>query len=1020
MLLIVVGGIYYWNSMIREFFYPGATPEEVEKLVTRRVEQAVNGIQGIKQVGSKVLEGLTVITLKLEDGADRRRIVDEVRSKVDRVRPDLPEGVEDPSVTEFVPKLPVISVMISGEVREAQLRREAKAVEDDLLALRGISDLVVSGVREREIWIEVQPQRLEEHRLTLAEVGQAVAASNLDLPGGQLKGKRGNIRVRTVGESSEVDQIRQLVINSDIEGNVVRLRDVAQIRETFEDKVIRGRFNGKPAVMITIFKTADQDALEISSRVKAYVDKRPSRLDGAVSVQTSTDLSRFIRQRLELMMRTGGSGLILVLITMALFLELRVAFWVAIGIPISFLGTFILMGWLGATINLITLFGLIVVLGIIVDDAIVIGENVFTRLRAGESPARAAVEGAVEVGIPVVAAVTTTIVAFLPLAFISGTLGTFLRLMSIVVIAALSVSLVEALIILPAHLAHVRRKGLLDRFPRLARVRDAAGEFKLSLFEKHLSRLMESSLRVCLRWRYVCLCGAFGLAMVAAGLIVGGTVPFQLIQRMDAETLTMDLEMAAGTPERRTIEVIKQLEKLALKYPEVESVFSVVGTAFGDEGVINPADPATVGQLTLELLPADDRQKRKMNRSEFLVNELRRATRTLTGVSRLKIKERAGGPGGPGLELRLRGSDLAMLDRAVDHVRMKMGAYQGVAEVSDNLKRGKLETRFTLRESARALGLTTRDLALQLRHALFGYEAQELQVGNDQVKVRVLLPESSREELADLELLRVATLTGGRPPLSEVASLRVERGYAALERVDGQRAVTIEAEVDEVRANLREVSDNLSRELADIGQRFPGVTVSFEGRRRESQESVGSLAIGFPVALFLIYAIIAVLFRSYVQPLIVMAAIPFAIVGAVFGHLIMGYPFTLLSMIGCVALSGIVVNDSIILVDFINRRRAQGGGLLEAVVLGARSRLRAILLTSITTIAGLTPLMTETSFQAQFLIPMAVSIVFGLTFATIVILFLIPTVYLLLEDGLRCGRWLLTGHWGSQPPQADE
>lgn len=1021
----ILGGLFYWNNLVREFFpnsepeqvivsvaYPGATPDEVEEAVTIPLEREIENLEGLEELSAEVLEGVTALRLTLEPETDRARFLDELRAEVDRVEPDLPEGALDPVITELRPFFPVISVVVYGDVSETRLREAALDVRDDLVALPEISEVTVSGIRDREILIEAAPERLEEHGLTFGDVGRAVAAVNLDLPGGQLEGERGNIRIRTVGEEERARAIEDLIVRGGAAGDVVRLSQVADVREGFEDKIEKGRWEGGlPAVTVAVLKTPEQDAIDIATRVKQYVADHPTLLDGALRLDTTSDLSKFIEQRLDLMLRNARSGLLLVCLCLFVFLTLRVAFWVAVGLPVAFLGTFVLMHLMGASINLISLFGLIIVLGLIVDDAIVIGENVFTKIREGMPPAQAAVEGTNEVALPVLAAVLTTIIAFLPLAYIEGRIGTFLGVLPIVVIAALAVSLVEAYIILPGHLGHVKADD--PDAPRSAFRRrwDAFQEWKNGALERTLSGALERLLRFTLHWRYAALAGALAVLMGTFGLVAGGVVPFQLLQDTGAETIQIQLEMAAGTPEERTAEVVGKLEDLVAADVEVESVFAVIGTSFTERGRESAADPATVGQLTVQLTPADERERVGERQSAELVNAWRRASADYPGVRKLTIEERAGGPGGADLELRVQGEDLATLERAMDHVREAVGSYDGVTEIEDDLRTGKLEARVRLLDSARALGLTTRDVAVELRNAFFGFEAQDLQEEDGEVTVRVVLPEAARSSLGDLGRLRIATAAGSRVPLEEVVELDFDRGSASISRVDGRRAVTLQAEVDETRANVQQVTESLTADFADIGERFPGVSVSFEGRKKETTESLGSLAIGFPVAMLAIYGLLAVLFRSYYQPFVVMIAIPFAIVGAVLGHLVMGFPLTLLSMIGIVALAGIVVNDSLILVDFVNRRRRDGMPLVEAIVDGAKSRLRAILLTSITTVAGIAPLMFETSFQAQFLIPMAISIAFGLAFATFLTLVLLPTVYLVVEDLKGCLRWLWTGHF---------
>ncbi len=1027
MWAVLIGGLIAWNSMVREFFprmeaeqvlitvpYPGATPEEIERSVTRLIEREIQNVADVEEIEGKVFEGVTILTAQLEQDADRDRVLNDIRSEIDKVIPNLPDAAEEPEVVELRPYLPTIAVVLSGEVPESQLHDAVLEVKEDLLDLPNVTELVITGFRKREIAIEIVPEKLDEYGLTFEQVGRAVSALNRDIPGGQLKGAQANVRVRTMGEEQLPHEIEKKIILTTPEGTAIRVGDVARVMPTFEDKTEKGRFQGKSAAQIFVFKTPEQDAIQISEAVRAYVKEKQAVIGGAVKLDVTTDLSRFIEGRLELMVRNARAGLLLLLLALAIFLELRVALWVAVGLAVAFMGTFIVMFLFGMSINLISLFGLIVVLGLMVDDAIVIGENIFRKQREGMPPKQAAEDGAGKVALPVVAAVMTTICAFLPLAFIEGRMGTFLQVMPMVVIAALAVSLFEGFLILPGHLAHKPKPhpkpGPVRRFLR------RMSNFRHHVFENVLPGILERQLRFLLRWRYATAALAGAMLPVVFGLIAGGVVPFVFLPDTDAETITADLEMAAGTPEEETAEVLAQVSALARSKGEVKSTFAVIGASFGDRGRITASDPAVMGQVTIEMVAADQREAKGLRKSQDVLTELRKESANLPGVRRLSFEARSGGPGGPDIEIRVRGDDLDMLQKAVVRVREHVAGYDGIEEMYDDLELGKLEARMRLREDARLIGLTTADVALQLRHALFGFEVQDLQIGDDEVTVRVVLPESERRTLEDLGRLRIEAPSGARVPLAEAATFDTERGYASLQRVDGKRAVTIKAQVDGEKANAAQITAEIGAAMKDIGKDFPGVSLSFEGQRKETSESMGSLRYLFPIALLLIYAIIAVLFKSYVQPIIVMSIIPFALIGAVLGHVIMGFPLTVLSMFGITALVGIVVNDGLILVDLANRKRDEGLPLLDAVVEASKGRMRAILLTSITTIVGLAPIMLETSFQAQFLIPMAVSIVFGLLFATLLILVLLPVFYIILED-VRAGmRWLWGHKWAHPDP----
>ncbi|MEM8883741.1 MAG: efflux RND transporter permease subunit [Planctomycetota bacterium] len=1005
MIAIIVGGVFGASRIRRELLpnvdpeaiaisvrYPGATPEEVERLVARRVEREIDTVEDVDEIISKVYEGLVVTTVKLEDGADRDRTLADVRSAMDRVQPDLPAEAEEPEVAQVRPTLPTISVVARGDVSEERLREGIKKIRDDLLDLREIGDVRLSGIRDREIWIEVQPEALEEYGLTFGDIGRVLAGSNLDLPAGQLKSAAGNIRVRTLGERNRAAEIESIPVLSLPDGSSLLLRDIATVRHTFEDTVSGGRFQGQPSVLATVFKTPEDDAVQIADAVKRYLAENPTMYGGSVQLTYTRDLSRFVNQRLDLMLRNALAGLALVVLVLALFLEFRIAFWVAIGLTISFLGTFLALWAYDATLNMISMFGLIVVLGLLVDDAIVIAENIFAKKRQGFPGEQAAIVGTNEVAAPVVAAVTTTMIAFAPLGFLTGQVGTFLGVLPVVVICALGVSLIEAFLILPAHLKHD------DRKPEGDGLGSRISAWRERFLDIWLPAVFGRILRVTLRWRYVTLAVVVALGIICLGFFRGGFLKTDFIGDLDAETIEINLEMAPGTSERETRDVLAMIETDLLQTPEVDTANTVYGTTFIDGVEVDVADPATVGQIVVELVSAEERLQRGMRQAREVADEMRRRTRDVTGVRSLKFVPRGGGPAGADIEVRLRGDDLETVGRATEYVSDRIASFKGVTEISDDLAEGKLELRFRLRPSAHTLGLTTRDIASQVRHALFGFEVQDLQEEDDEVTVRVLLPESERRSIADLGRMRIATGAGGRVPLEEVADVKTARGYASLTRVDGKRAFTVQASVDRGVANANELNAQLAKEIADLPRRFPGVTWSFEGQQADTAESLAGLETGFRFALLGIYAVVAIVFRSYFQPLLIMAAIPISLLGVMYGHLLMGKDISILSQIGAVALAGIVVNDSLILIDLVNRKRRAGMPLMSAVREGSKRRLRAILLTSVTTIAGLTPLMFERSFQAQFLIPMAISIVFGLVFATVLILVVIPSLYLILED----------------------
>lgn len=1061
MIAIMGGGLVVSCTLVREMFpefrpnevmigtvYPGATPKEVEKGISMRIEEEIKDVEGVDEIETRIGEGVSTIIVTLDhDVEDLDVAVNDFKAAIDAIpRDELPAEAEETRVFKFEPVIPVIAVSLYGHVPERLLKDAGQRLRDDLLRLPGLSDVRLRGVRKDELIVEVQPERLIKYGLSITEVSEAIRRSNLELPGGQIKTADERVAIRTLGETDEAEAIGQTVVRTGPSGEVIRVRDLGQVIDGFEETDMRGRFNGAPAVSIIVFKTADQDAIDIADSVKAFVagkQGQPPRWDwltrvknvfgvqteaqrvyeqarndpsaAAVNVRTHNDLARFIEGRLELLTRNGLWGLSLVFLSLLLFLNWRVAFWVMMGLLIAVLGAVMVLGAVGETLNLITMFGLIVVLGLLVDDAIVIGENIYTRVEAGEDPRLAAVGGAEQVTWPVVVAVLTTIGAFLPLMFIEGRIGDFMGVLPVVVTCALGVSLIEALVILPSHLAewlvpvHRRQRrtsptGLLSGLAHRAR------DFQKRVLRDVIGRYYERLLRTSASYRYVTVAAVVAALCVTAGLIRGGRVAFVFSQKVDSDIVMADVEMPIGTPAEQTEDAIRTIESEVLRLSEVDNVFAIVGaqqnvsdTTFNSQ--------SHLGQLVIELVHAEKRDRS----SEQIVTELRHRCAAVPGINKLKFSAVHGGPSGVEIEIQVTGEKMDHILAVAEDLKAALGTFRGVYDITDDYDAGRRELQIELLDSARPLGLTTETLATQVRGAFYGLEARTLQRDREDVDIRVRFPEDRRVMVHELEQMRVATPDGHLVPFCEVARLTDTQGYTSIRRVDQRRAVVVSADVDHSEGNTAEIVAALAAPCAELEQRYPGVRISFEGSRREYLKSFGSLKRDFLIALGLIFVMLAALFRSYVQPLVVMSAIPFALVGAVLGHLVMGYPLTILSMIGLVALTGIVVNDSLILVDFVNRERRSGSAAFEAVISGGKRRLRPILLTSLTTILGLAPLMAEQSFQARFLIPMAISITFGLAFATLLTLVVVPSLYLIVLDFQRIGGRVWHGPAARRP-----
>ena len=1065
MLVILAGGTIFALTLVREMFpefrpnkliitaiNPGVQPKEIEKAVTIKIEEAVRDVEGVEKVDSTVSESQSVTTLTLYNEADdAEQVLNEVKREIDAL-PDLPDDLERVTVKTFEPMLPVISVAIFGDGDEADLKQATRDLRDDLLALPGVSRIIVSGVRDDEISVEIIPERLIEYDVTFDEVADAIRRSNLDVSGGQLKGSRTTVAVRTVGEELEGSDLEDIVVRSGgADGKKILLRDVANIADGFVEVDIEGYFDSKPSMNCDVYKTKSQDAIQISSVVKAYIagkknkplnppgdgwwqsgpfkafssivdtiigrpdlqkvyeESRANPFTHGFDIELHTDLARFIEGRLDLMARNGKTGLVLVLISLMLFLNFRVAFWAAIGLPVSFLGTFIVMWIFGISINLLSVFGLIIVLGIIVDDAIVIGENICRHVEEGEPSEQAVVTATEEVQWPVIIAVLTTIAAFAPLLFIQGTIGDFMGELPIVVMAALSVSLVEALIILPSHLRNLpspeeeerRRKAagepgeIVKGFRRL---RAAQERFVVNV----LQTKYEAFLRKALRWKYLTICIAVATMLLSFGLLASGIVEFVFVQDMDSETVICDIELPIGSPSDRVRTRVMEISEFVKKAPEVVSVQAFVGIQVdvAGEGAVGFKNQSHLGQLVVELQESDTRERAGGRSSNELLAVYREFTRTLPEINAVRWLALNGGPGGKDVVVRISGAETEELVEVASLVREEVSSYQGVYDLDDDYDAGQREVQLRLFESARAGGGSVAALGSHVRSALYGREARRITRNREDVRIMVRYPKSFRESVYNLESMWIPTGTvpGQRSwiPLRQIAELSETEGVTSLYRSQNSRAVTVYANVDDQQGNTSDILKGVQKKFDEsILSDHPNVNIEFLGSFEEMRKSFAGLKLAFPVALLLIYMMLAGLFHSYGQPLVVMAAIPFGIQGAIIGHLLTNNPITILSLIGMVALSGILVNDSLVLVDFINTRVRKGVGHFEASVDGAKLRLRAILLTTLTTAAGLTPLMFETSFQAKFMIPMAVTLTFGLIFATALTLVIVPALNLI-------------------------
>lgn len=1045
MALLIAGGLITLPQIKREVFpsieldvisvsveYPGAAPAEVERAICLRVEQALQGLQGIKSLRSSASEGHGSVAVELLAGEDPARRLNDIRGRVNSID-GFPEAARRPIVHQVDVRFQVLNVAIAGDIGERALKLLGERTRDEIASLPGVTDVELVAARADEVSIELSEEALRRYGLGFDDVAGAIRRASLDLPGGTVRSASGDILLRTRGQAYSGSDYEKIALVTYPDGRQLMLGDVATVVDGFRETDQRSLFDGNPAVLVQVYRVGNQSALQIAEEVRGYLERTRHQLPQGASLTLTQDDSRFLRDRLETLTRNARSGFVLVLLVLALFLRLRLALWVSLGIPISFLGALWLMPALDVSINLISLMGFIVVLGIVVDDAIVVGENAHAHGSRTSDPVAAAIEGARGVATPVTFGILTTVAAFAPMLFVAGPMGRVARVIPIVVCICLFFSLIESLFVLPAHLSH---GGITDaRTPRTRlgkRWQKTQDAISVGL-DCLIHDVYRPSLERILEWRHLAVATGVALLFVTAGLLGGGWVRFVFQPDVDSDVMVAYVTMPQGTPVEVTRDAVEQLTRAAdgverrFDPQAFRHVFASVGQqpyrirqATGPSSFESAtATGAHLGEVQIEVA-SDDVRSHPVGE---LLRLWREAAGQIPGAEELSFNAsllRAGAP----LAIQLDGASLLELRSAARELKERLAVYPGVVDLSDSFRGGKQELELTLLPTARALGLTLQDLARQVRQAFYGLEVQRFQRGRDEVRVMVRYPAARRRSLGDLEHMMIRTTDGAAVPFAAVAQATLTEGYATIKRKDGRRIVTVTADVDNEVANANEIVADLKRHLPELVREYPGILFSFEGEQRDQNEFLTSLGRGWAMALVAIYALLAVPLRSYVQPFIIMTAIPFGLVGAVWGHVLMGHDFSMFSVIGIVALSGVVVNDSLVLVDWINRERQRGAPLASAIREAGIARFRAILLTSLTTFAGLSPLLLEESVQAQMLIPMAISLAFGVMFATAITLFLVPSAYLILEDARALGRrWIAASELGSAavtPSRSDQ
>ncbi|MEO1251838.1 MAG: efflux RND transporter permease subunit [Pseudomonadota bacterium] len=1008
MLFMIGGGYFAATNLKTETFpeidphqiritvpYPGATPAEVEQAITKRVEEAVLGIDGVDRVRSSAAENSGRVTIELKDFVDSQIVKDDVEAAVDQLADFPPAEAERPQVVVVEPPSTVMRLAIFGDLTELELRAAAERVEDDLLLLEDVTDVKLFGVRSREISIEVSESVLRQYGLSLGQVAAAVNRASLDLSGGTLRTSGGEILLRTDAERRVGPAFNDIVVFSDERGRDIRLGEIANVIDGFEDGDLINTYQGSPAAFIDVEAGDDQDAFDVSGAVRGMLENYAPPAGASVAIVNDDTL--IVADRLNLLVRNAIMGLALVFVFLAISLDLRLAFWTSVGILVAFMGAFLIIGQF-TTINMITLFGLIVVLGLVVDDAIVIGENIYDEQNAGRDCREAAVRGVLGVAAPVTVGVLTSVAAFAPLLFSTGTLGQIMAPVPVVVIAVLTMSVIEAFLILPSHLSH---GGDWSRGP-MALVK-ARGQALLEFVrDKIVLPIVDRAARA----PYAALAISAGVLIIVAGIVASGSIRFIFFPQIESDEVLVTLEMPDGTPFSRTEAAVRRIESVALEAaggegnPNIESLSVTIGALpAGDSSPVAADTGSTLGShLGGVVMKLTAPAERSLSSAE-IERRWRSGVGEIAGARNLTFDASLVG-GSADISIDLSHRDDERLFDAVAKLEKELRRINGVNEIESGLNDGKTQLDFALTPAGAAAGLTAQDIAQQLRQAFFGDEVQRIQRDREEVRVYVRYPADERRSLSELDRFRVRLPGGGEAPLNVVAKMTESVSPTTIDRVDGRRVIAIEADVDEAVTTpnqaLAVIIDTILPELLSSD---PELQYSLEGQTRDQREELASAGANLLLALGIIYVMLASVLRSYVQPLVIMLAIPFGAANAVIGHLILGYDLSFLSIFGMVALSGVIVNSSVVLIDHYNKRRREFDETArESALAAVKRRFRPILLTTMTTFLGLLPMLTETSLQAQFLIPMAISLGFGILLTGFIILPVVPAILMVIED----------------------
>ena len=1025
MIFIIIAGGFTLSRLRMEVFpditvgivsvsvvYPGASPEDVEQSICVKIEERISGLDGVKRITSTSNESIGTVSLEIRNGEDINEIKDKVKTEVDGIT-SFPNDAEKPIVRSFEVSPEVVTIAVHGNIDEESLINIAENIRDEVTDLPEITQTSLTK-KPREISIEISENTLQKHKLSFDQIASKIKASSMDIPGGAIETLNGEILIRSKGQAYTGVDFGNIAILSRSDGSTLMLKNIATIVDGFEDVDYDIRFNNEAAALIRVYRTGNQNTLEISEAVHQYIDEISPNLPKGVSLTAWKDESVILRGRINLLVENAALGLFLVLIVLALFLKPNLAVWVSLGIPISFMGGFWLLPIFDVSINMISLFTFILVLGIVVDDAIVVGENIFIFKERGLNGIDAATEGAYQVAKPVIFAVLTTMATFAPMILVEGATGKIWRIIPIICIIVLFFSLVESLLILPSHLAHMSEKPPRNNIFRfLTNILENIQKYMNIKLQNIIQNYYIPILNWTIHHRANTIAIAISIFIITVGIVASGILKFSFFPPLEADTVIASIDYPEGTPVSITKVGLKKVESSAEKlkdtlevmYPGQKIFVNMCATA-GDQPVKTQSarGPGNLSatffgshlaECVVELSPGEDRPIGAVQIAKIW----REITGTIPGVKQLSFESDLFSAGAP-IEVQLSSKNDNALSEVTGLLKKRLQNYSGVFDVKDSFSAGKDEVKLNLRPEAQNYGITMSSLARQVRQAFYGDEVQKIQRGRDEVKVFLRYPKSERTSLANLEQMNIRVGNDIEVPLGQVADINLSTGFSSITRIDRKRSLSITADVDLSKTTANEIVEKFEKnDLKEILEKYPDVKYSFEGEQREQRETLSSLFKNFGLAMFVVYMLLAIPFKSYLQPLIIMSAIPFGFTGAVIGHLIMGVPLAVLSIIGIVALSGVVVNDSLVMVDFINRyRREENQSVFDAALAAGPRRFRPILLTSLTTFVGLFPLLLEKSVQAKFLVPMAISLAFGVLFATLITLLLVPTTYVIVHD----------------------